>query len=357
MNSYKTLLYTSVLLFVASGILYAMGLTQHVGFSVAAAFLLLSIAVKYTNNYKGFSFTLVIFSAVSLSLSQPQLFTVWGDYKLTGLIVPLIQLIMFGMGTSMSMKDFALVVKTPKGVIIGVVSQFAIMPTLGFLLASISNLPPEIAAGIILIGCSPSGLASNVMSYLAKANLALSITITSITTLIAPFVTPLLMKLFAGELVEIDVTKMMWDINKMILLPIGAGLIFNQFLKGKLKWMDSAMPIVSMAGIAAIITIITASGRDNLLTIGPILIGIVVIHNTAGYLLGYWSGKLFKMPEQDCRTIAIEVGMQNGGLASGLAQQLGKAATMGLAPAVFGPFMNITGSILASYWHKREPKN
>jgi BASS family bile acid:Na+ symporter len=195
------------------------------------------------------------------------------------------------------------------------------------------------------------------MSYLAKANLALSITITSITTLIAPFVTPLLMKLFAGELVEIDVTKMMWDINKMILLPIGAGLIFNQFLKGKLKWMDSAMPIVSMAGIAAIITIITASGRDNLLTIGPILIGIVVIHNTAGYLLGYWSGKLFKMPEQDCRTIAIEVGMQNGGLASGLAQQLGKAATMGLAPAVFGPFMNITGSILASYWHKREPKN
>ena len=172
MNSYKTLLYTSILLFVASCILYAMGLTQYVGFSVAAAFLLLSIAVKYTNNYKGFSFTLVIFSAVSLSLSQPQLFTVWGDYKLTGLIVPLIQLIMFGMGTSMSMKDFALVVKTPKGVIIGVVSQFAIMPTLGFLLASISNLPPEIAAGVILIGCSPSGLASNVMSYLAKANLA-----------------------------------------------------------------------------------------------------------------------------------------------------------------------------------------
>ena len=357
MNQYKILLSTSILLFIASGLLYALALTNYVGFNVAAAFLLLSIAVKHTNNYKGFSFTLVIFSAVSLSLFQPQLFTVWGGYKLTGLIVPLIQLIMFGMGTSMSMKDFALVVKTPKGVIIGVVSQFAIMPTLGFLLASISNLPPEIAAGVILIGCSPSGLASNVMSYLAKANLALSITITSITTLIAPFVTPLLMKLFAGELVEIDVTKMMWDINKMILLPIGAGLIFNQFLKGKLKWMDSAMPIVSMAGIAAIITIITASGRDNLLTIGPILIGIVLIHNTLGYLLGYWSGKLFKMPEQDCRTIAIEVGMQNGGLASGLAQQLGKAATMGLAPAVFGPFMNITGSILASYWHKREPKN
>jgi len=257
----------------------------------------------------------------------------------------------------MSMNDFAAVVKTPKGVIIGVVSQFAIMPTLGFTLASLSNFPPEIAAGIILIGCSPSGLASNVMSYLAKANLALSITITSITTLIAPFVTPLLMKLFAGALVEIDVLKMMWDINKMIIIPIGAGLIFNKLLKGKSKWLDDAMPIVSMIGIACIITIITASGRDNLLKIGPLLIIIVLIHNSFGYLLGYWSARLFKMPERDCRTVAIEVGMQNGGLASGLAEKLGKAATMGLAAAVFGPFMNITGSILASYWHKKEPKD
>jgi len=357
MKNYKPFLYLSLGLFALAGVLYLMHVTDFLGLVLSLAFLSLSLGVKSTENLQGLSFTMIIFSAVSLSMFHPEYFRVWGGFKLGGLIVPLIQIIMFGMGTSMSMNDFAAVVKTPKGVIIGVVSQFAIMPTLGFTLASLSNFPPEIAAGIILIGCSPSGLASNVMSYLAKANLALSITITSITTLIAPFVTPLLMKLFAGALVEIDVLKMMWDINKMIIIPIGAGLIFNKLLKGKSKWLDDAMPIVSMIGIACIITIITASGRDNLLKIGPLLIIIVLIHNTFGYLLGYWSARLFKMPERDCRTVAIEVGMQNGGLASGLAEKLGKAATMGLAAAVFGPFMNITGSILASYWHKKEPKD
>lgn len=353
----KNLFKFSMLLFISALALVIFKKTAYLGVVLSCAFITLSIGIKSFEQFKGLSFTMVIFAAVSLSMFHPELFRSWGGFKLGGLIVPLIQIIMFGMGTSMSMADFAGVVKTPKGVIIGVVSQFAIMPLLGFTLASVSNFPPEIAAGIILIGCSPSGLASNVMSYLAKANLALSITITSITTLIAPFVTPLLMKLFAGALVEIDVYKMMWDISKMIIIPIGAGLIFNKLLKGKSKWMDDAMPMVSMFGIAFIITIITASGRDNLLKIGPLLILLVLIHNTFGYLLGYWSARLFKMPERDCRTVAIEVGMQNGGLASGLAEKLGKAATMGLAAAVFGPFMNITGSILASYWHKKEPKD
>jgi BASS family bile acid:Na+ symporter len=134
------------------------------------------------------------------------------------------------MGTSMSLKDFAGVVKTPKGVLVGIISQFTIMPLMGFTLASVSGFGPEIAAGIILIGCSPSGLASNVMSYLAKANLALSITITAVTTLLAPFVTPVLMKFLAGALIEIDILKMMWDIVKMVIIPIGAGLIFNKLL-------------------------------------------------------------------------------------------------------------------------------
>ena len=172
----------------------------------------------------------------------------------------------------MSVNDFAAVVKSPKGVVIGVASQFVIMPILGFTLSNASNFPPEIAAGIILIGCSPSGLASNVMAYLSKANLALSITITSITTLLAPFVTPLLMKLFAGALIEIDVLKMMWDIFKMIIIPIGAGLLFNRLLKGKIQWLDKSMPVISMFAITCIVTIITASGRDNLLKIGLLLI-------------------------------------------------------------------------------------
>jgi bile acid:Na+ symporter, BASS family len=326
------------------------------GWALAFFFLSLSFAFRYKASLKGLSFTVLIFAAVTLAMFHPEYFLQWGNYKLSGLIIPLIQLLMFGMGaSSMSVNDFAAVIKSPKGVVIGVMSQFIIMPLLGFILASLTNFPAEIAAGIILIGCSPSGLASNVMAYLSKANLALSITITSITTLIAPFVTPLLMKLFAGALIEIEVMKMMWDIFKMIIIPIGAGLIFNKLLSGKSKWLDRAMPYVSMLSIALIITIITAAGRESLLKIGVLLIVVALVHNIFGYLLGYWSGRLFKMPERDCRTIAIEVGMQNAGLASGIAKEMGKIATVGLAAAVFGPLMNITGSALASWWHNRLP--
>lgn len=322
-----------------------------------AFFVLLGIGFRGYEQLKGFAFTILIFAAVSSALYYPGYFLDWGGFKLTGLIIPLLQIIMFGMGASMSMKDFVAVVKTPKGVMIGVASQFIIMPCLGFALANMSGFEPEIAAGIILVGCSPSGLASNVMAYLAKANLALSITITSITTLLAPFITPLLMKLLAGEFIEINVINMMLDISKMIILPIAAGLIFNKIFSGKVGWLEKVMPVISMLGIAMIIVVITASGRNSLLTIGPLLIVFALLHNTFGYLLGYWSARLFKMNESDARTIAIEVGLQNAGLASGIAKGLGKIATIGLAAGVFGPLMNITGSMLASYWHKRVPKD
>ncbi len=299
----------------------------------------------------------MILAAVTIALYYPFYFIQWGGFKLSSLITPLIQLIMFGMGTSMGLDDFAGVIKTPKGVFIGVVSHFIIMPLLGFTLANISGFEPEIAAGIVLIGCSPNGMASNVISYLSKANLALSITITAFSTMLAPFVTPFLMKLLAGAFVEINPLDMMWDIFKMVIIPIGAGVLFNKFLSGKAKWLDAAMPLVSMFGIGFIIVIITAAGRDNLLQIGPMLILLVLTHNLLGYTLGYWSGRLFKMSERDCRTIAIEVGMQNGGLASAIAKEMGKVATVGLAPAVFGPLMNVTGSALASWWHNRPPKD
>jgi len=321
-----------------------------------AFFVLLSIGFRGFPLLKGFSYTVTIFAAVTTALYYPDYFTDINGFKLATLITPLLQLIMFGMGTSMSFKDFAGVVKMPKGVLIGVVSHFIIMPLIGFTLASISNFPPEIAAGIILVGCSPNGMASNVMSYLGKANLALSVTITAISTSLAPFVTPLLMKLLAGAFIEIHTLDMMFDIFKIVIIPIGAGLIFNYYLSGKAKWLDNAMPLVSMFGIAFIIVIITAAGRESLLTIGPELILLVLVHNFSGYTLGYWTGRLFKMSERDCRTIAIEVGMQNAGLASGLAKTMGKIATVGLAPAVFGPLMNITGYILASYWHRKPPK-
>lgn len=338
-------------------ILTLMALHNVAGWILLFFFISLALGFRGSDKLKGLSFTLIIFGTVSLSFYHPEYFLQWGEFSLSNLITPLIQLIMFGMGTSMSMKDFGSIIKTPKGVFIGVVSQFMIMPLIGFTLASTTGFAPEIAAGIVLIGCSPSGLASNVMCYLAKANLALSLTVTAITTLLAPFITPFLMKIFAGQLVEVDVFKMMWDISKMIILPIGAGLIFNKLLSGKSKWLDDAMPIVSMFGIAFILTIITAAGRDNLLKIGPLLMVVVIIHNSCGYLLGYWSGRLFKMSEKDCRTISLEVGMQNAGLATGIAKEMGKIATVGLASAVFAPLMNISGSILASWWHNRPPED
>ncbi|MBL7871579.1 MAG: bile acid:sodium symporter family protein [Cyclobacteriaceae bacterium] len=345
---------SAILFIVALGVGFSSGL-EKAGPYFIGFFLCSAVAFRGHPQLKGFAYTVMIFGSVTMALYYPGFFIEYNGFKLSGLITPLIQIIMFGMGTSMSVGDFVAVVKTPKSVVIGVVAQFVIMPVLGFSLANASGFSPEIAAGIILIGCSPSGLASNVMNYLAKANLALSITITSITTLIAPLITPLLMNLLAGAFVEIDTLKMMWDIFKMVIIPIGAGLLFNRLLRGKSAWLDAAMPVVSMAGIGIIIVIITAAGRDSLLEIGFLLIGIVMIHNLSGYLIGYWSGRLFKMNERDCRTIAIEVGMQNGGLASGIAKEMGKIATIGLAPAVFGPLMNITGSVLASYWHRRPP--
>ncbi len=316
-------------------------------------FLLLSLLVRRYEVFQGFSFTILIFAAVTASMFFPEIFSELGGFDLKNLIVPLLIVIMFGMGTTMSLNDFAGVIRMPKAVLVGVLCQFTIMPFIGYSLAYASGLPAEIAAGIILVGCSPSGLASNVMSYLSKANLALSVTLTAVATLLSPITTPFLMKLLADELVPIDLFAMFLSILKIVILPIIGGLIFNHFAHGRFKWLDRTMPIISMAGIAIIITIITAAGRDSLLSIGFTLIMVVIVHNSLGYLLGFWSCRLLGMDSRSSRTIAFEVGMQNAGLASGIALEMGRVATMGLAPAVFGPLMNITGSSLATWWRGR----
>nr|MBI1232277.1 bile acid:sodium symporter family protein [Cytophagales bacterium] len=354
-NVFLGLIIVSIVLLLTAIVLIFTGNVPASGPLIFSFFVFLGIGFRGFQKLKGYTYTTMIFAGVTAAMYYPEYLIEYNGYSYSNLITPLIQIIMFGMGTSMSVRDFVGVAKMPKGVFIGLFSQVTIMPLLGFIIASFSGFPPEIAAGIILIGCSPSGLASNVMSYLANANLALSITITAVATLLAPFTTPLLMKLLAGTFIEINVWDMMWSIVKMVIFPIGGGLIFNRFLSGKAKWLDDAMPLVSMIGIGIIITIITAAGRDSLLDIGGLLIVLVLIHNLMGYNLGYWVSKIFGLGERDCRTIALEVGMQNGGLASGLAKEMGKIATVGLAAAVFGPLMNITGSVLASYWHRKPP--
>jgi bile acid:Na+ symporter, BASS family len=347
---YRISLGLTAVCFLAVLAMYVMGIREEIGFVLMGLFLFLAIGVRGFPILQGFSYTISIFAAVTVAMFYPSYFVEVNGFQFKTLIVPLLQIIMFGVGTAMSLKDFAGVVKMPKAVLVGLLCQFSIMPLVGFSLAGLFQFPAEIAAGIILIGCAPSGLASNVMTFLSKGNLALSITLTAVATLMAPFATPFLMKTLAGQYVAIDALAMMWDIVKMVILPIAGGLIFNRLLRGRAKWLDVAMPLVSMIGIGFIITIITAAGRDSLLTIGLALIGAMLIHNISGYFLGYWLCRLIRMDERSCRTIAIEVGMQNGGLASALALQMGKVATVGLAPAVFGPLMNITGSSLATWW-------
>jgi BASS family bile acid:Na+ symporter len=411
---YLYLLLFALILFAGALTSYLLGSIQLTGILMISGFIALATGVRGYPKLKGFSYTLWIFTAVTASMFYPQYFLSVGNFQFKSLIVPLLQIIMFGMGSQMSFADFAGVIKMPKGVIVGVVSHYIIMPMVGFSIAKIFSFPPEIAAGIILIGTVPSGLASNVMSFLSKANLALAVTVGAISTLLSPFVTPTLMKWLGGQFIEVSFWSMMLDILNMIILPIVAGFIFNlfvkkgagmkssfsviiilttlvyikvknvgfsgfmiqfaksmgwffflpmagatiitRFTKADNKFMEKALSMVSMVGIAAIVTVITASGRDNLLTVGGLLIITSLLHNLTGYTLGYYLSWLVGMPERDRRTIAFEVGMQNGGLASGLAIQMGKAATVGLAPAIFGPLMNITGSVLANWWRGRPVK-
>jgi len=377
-------------------------------------FVSLAISFYGHGKLKKFAYTIWIFAAVTVSMNYPQFFRQVGDFDLKKSIVPLLQIIMFGMGSQLSIKNFADVIRMPRGVVIGIICQFTIMPIVGVSVARAFGFPPEIAAGIILVGCSPSGLASNVMSFIARANLALAVTLTAVATMLAPLMTPLLMKWLAGQYVPIDFWSMMLSIVNIVILPIVAGLIFNaigygltrwksiviqaivyfliimaknflnfqindislqQFLsatamdtlwfsllpilaalvfryyaRGRKGWLDKVMSLISMLGIGVIITIITAAGRDSLMAIGLALVLACLIHNMAGYFLGYWICRLLRMDEKSCRTIALEVGMQNGGLASGIALEMGKVATIGLAAAVFGPMMNVTGSSLATWW-------
>ena len=347
---YRGCLGLAALALLLTFLFYGTGHSAATGPALIAFFGLLAIGIRRYQNGQGFSFTLGIFAAVAMAMYYPAAFVRWGDFNLQTLIVPLLQLIMFGMGTAMSLSDFAGVVKMPKGVLVGLVCQFSIMPFVGYALAKSLGFPAEIAAGIVLVGSSPSGLASNVMAYIANANLALSITLTAVATALAPLVTPLLMKWLAGAFVPIDFWGMMWSITKIVILPVIAGLVVNRLFTKYSDLLNTVMPLVSMLGIGFIIMIITAAGRDNLLAIGPLLLVACLIHNSLGYVFGYWGCRLTGMDEESCRTIALEVGLQNAGLASGIALTMGKVATVGLAPAIFGPMMNITGSSLATWW-------
>jgi len=338
-----------------------------VGPSAIGFFAFLALYTAGHSRLSGFAFTLWVGVAVSASMFFPEAFLSWYGFELKVLIVPLIQIIMFGMGTQLTLGDFLRVFAMPRAVLIGIVLQFAVMPFVGKLLAMSFTSDPEIAAGMVLIGSCPGGVASNVMTYLAQGNVALSVTMTSCSTLIAPLMTPAMTGLLAGTYVEVKFLAMMISIIKMIIVPVFGGLFVNALLR-KLgsghpvlsrvsNLIMHGLPYVSMFSICFIIGIITALSRDALLAGGFVLaiLAAVVLHNFAGYLFGYWGARLFRLKEVDARTVAIEVGLQNGGMASGLAIEVLKSNLAALPPAIFGPWMNMSGAALASWWKSHPP--
>jgi BASS family bile acid:Na+ symporter len=360
-------------------------------------------------------FPAAVTAVVILGLLQPNLFQSYGGFDLKRLIIPLIQIIMFGMGATLSLDDFLRVGQLPKPVAIGFIAQYTIMPALSWGIASAFHFEPEVAAGFILVGAVSGGVASNVITYLAGGNVPLSVTMTLCSTLACPFLTPPLMKLLAGRLIEFKVLEMMLSIGNMILLPVAVGLFANLILFGKTNWnrrasavlslcslcaisaiflfthkslspaaaevilglalgasfialmsfakwwfnirlqreddwLNRILPIVSMAGICLIIGIITSRARTQLLSVGFALLIASLFLNSFGYALGYWAARTARMNETDSRTVAIEVGMQNAGMATGIAMNVLNSASAAIASVVYGPLMNVTGALLAGYW-------
>ncbi len=332
------------------------GTEAFAGIPLFLVFFGMALYARKTNVLKGVSFTFLVFAFTTAAMYYPSLFKNWG-FNTTVLIVPSIQLIMFGMGTKLSVSDFIRVFKKPKGVLIGTVLVYTIMPLAGVLMVKMFGFAPEVAAGVILIGACPGGMASNVMTYLANGNVALSVSITALATLLAPFITPFLMDTFAGKLIEIKMLAMMLSILKMVILPIVAGLIVNKLLRSQQKILDRILPTLAMGAILMYIIIATAHNRGRLLEVGLALIAAAILHNFIGFVLGYWSGRLLRLSETDCRTLAIEVGLKNGGMGVGLAINVLKSGDASLASLIFGTWMNISGSTLANFWRQKPPKD
>ena len=314
---------------------------------------------------RGQAFGLAILACAAVAFAFPSAFKEWGGVKLLTLVVPAIQIIMFGMGTTLSPDDFLRVAKRPWAVATGVFLQFLVMPLVGYMLAKGFGFSGELAAGCVLVGSVAGGTASNVIAFLAKADVALSVTMTCCSTLLSPFVTPLAMKVLAGRFVAIDAASMMVEILKVVVVPIAAGALVHRLLKRQFDahktLCDRVLSVLSMTGICFTILALTAPSRDTFASAGLAIVVAAVVHNTIGYVSGYWLtrlvGRFAHMGEAEARTVAIEVGMQNGGMADALSVSVLNSPVAALPANVFSIWMNFSGSVLANWWSRRRPKD
>ena len=296
---------------------------------------------------KYMAFIVLIIAAMALFLPGTCLWiqTKWINY--------LLMVVMFGMGLTMKVSDFAVVFSNPRDVIIGCIAQFLVMPALAFALGRIFGLNDELLVGVVLVGTCPGGTSSNVITYLSKGDTALSVGMTSINTLIAPFLTPALTYLYLRTTVSVDVKSMFLSIIQVIIVPIGMGLLINKLFGKYTQKIMYAMPTVSVAAICLIVAAVVSHNSEKIMSAGFVILIIVIMHNLLGYVCGYLIGILFKMDISRKKAVSIEIGMQNSGLATSLASSAFPDMAMATVPgAIFSVWHNISGAVLAGIYRR-----
>ncbi len=310
-------------------------------------------ALKKVTQFVSKYMALIVIAVAALALFVPQSVS----FIKTSYVNTLLGIVMFGMGLTLKPHDFQVVFSRPKDVLIGCAAQFTIMPLLAFLLTKAFQLPPELAVGVILVGTCPGGTSSNVMTYLSKGDVALSVGMTAVSTVLAPFLTPLMTYFYAGQRVDVDMVSMFLSIVKVVILPIALGFLVNHFFHTFTERAVEVLPLISTTAIVAIVAAVVSANSAKIMTSGLLILAVVILHNVLGYTLGYCVGKALKLDTTKCRAISIEVGMQNSGLATSLAAAHFAQYPMATIPgAVFSVWHNVSGAVLANLFVRQSER-
>jgi bile acid:Na+ symporter, BASS family len=307
--------------------------------------------IEKISNFAGKTFTLWVLIFAVMAYLSPDHFKWLGGY-----IVPLLGIVMFGMGLTLELSDFKEVLRRPKEVALGVIGHFIIMPLIAFLLAVGLHLPKDVAVGVILVGCCPSGTASNVMVFLARGNVALAVAIASVSTILAPIVTPLLILLFASKWVNISVWSLFLSIAQVIIIPLVVGFIIKKLFGKQARASSKALPLVSVIAIVLIVSGVVAGSAAKIAQTGLLIFGVVILHNLLGFLIGFFFARLCGMDLAKQKAVSMEVGMQNSGL--GVAIATAHFSPLAAVPsAIFSVWHNLSGSVLANIYSRMKDKN
>ena len=294
----------------------------------------------------------IVLAVAALSLFLPPA-ALWVQ---TSWINPLLMVVMFGMGLTLKTEDFRYVFRHPRNILLGCVSQFTVMPLLAFALGKIFQLDTALLAGVILVGACPGGTASNVITYLSGGDVALSVGMTSVNTLLAPILTPAITYLFLHTSVSVNVWSMFLSMVQVVIVPIALGLLLNHFFGKYTQRAAKALPLVSVLAICLIVMAVVSHNAERIRSTGAVVMAVVVLHNLLGYACGFGLGKLLKLDPAQVKALSIEIGMQNSGLATSLAGTAFPSLAMATVPgAVFSVWHNISGAVLANWFRKKQP--